>query len=184
VKARRAPRIAPAFDLFEPAPAALVVVPDPVPEPPAWAVEAATAPASAVERRDFAALVEEVQRGDLLVIRTRLVDGFGYHRYEAWERATAFFYDATRGELTWGRIDARRPIRAFDSVREYGAGVAWLMACQAEARVAIRLLCPETCRAAGESTPESGVYDGPGYVLITTDPEHRHRAALARRRPT
>jgi hypothetical protein len=40
----------------------------------------------------------------------------------------------------------------------------------------------KACRA-GETTPESGVYDGPGYILLTTDPEHRYRAALARRRP-
>lgn len=194
-RARRqpAPRIAPAFDLFDapaPAPApALVLAPpepepkrEPVPVPPPWAVEAATAPAELLDLRDFAVPLERVQRAELLVIRERTANGYGCI-YRAFERATACFYKATLDELTWGRIDTRRPLRAFDPVHEYTAAVEWQMQCEEEARAVIRDLCLETRRRDGESVLTSGVYDGPGYILVITDPEARHRAALAARRP-
>lgn len=161
---------------------ALASAPVELPPTPAWAIEAATAPPTVLERRrDFAAPVERILRGEHLVIRERGADG--HHTYRAFERATAFLYGITLDELTWGRIDTRRPIRSLDPYTNYVEAVAWQMTCSAEAQEVIRELCPEARRAAGETPPQGGVYDGPGYVLVTVDPEFRYRAARAREVP-
>lgn len=131
--------------------------------------------------RNFAAEVERIQAGKLLVIRERGKDG--HHTYRAFERADAFFYRITIDELTWGRIDTRRSLRQLDPYSDYGAIVSWEMECSALAREVIRQLCPETRLAPGETAPGSGIYDGPGYVLSTVDPEFRFQAARAREVP-
>lgn len=187
-RARRAPRVAPAFDLFELAPApALVVVPEPVPEPPAWAVEA-TRPTPVTERaRDFAARVERIWHSDgrRFVERTY---ASGTHDYYAWERADCFGYECTADELTYGRIDTRRLTRSFDPVTEVTKLREWEAACWAEARDLIHELCIETVhviddRGHRETGPGHAVYDGAGRVCLLSRPETRYHAAIARRRP-
>jgi hypothetical protein len=192
---RRAPRVAPAFDLglfdsksefariladgLAPAPApppALVVVP----EPPAWAVEAALAAPTIERRRDFGASIERIQRGEHLVIRERSTDAYKYEHYWAYERANTFFYGVTLdGDPAWGRIDTRRSPRSFDAVREAGDAVNWQLSCAREALAVIRDLCPETRLVDDERPTSAGVYAGPNYILVGR-PEDRYRAALDR----
>lgn len=159
-----------------PAPAPELV---PEPDEPS-APEPAPAPAPAA-RRNFAAAVERVQSGNLMVIRER--GEHSHHTYRAFERADAFFYYVTIDELTWGRIDRRRPLRELDPYRDYGAIVSWEMECSLLAREVIRQLCPETRLAPGETATGAGVYDGPGYISVTVDPEVRYQAARAREVP-
>lgn len=171
--------------------AGLTVVPAAAPAPaPTPASEQAQAPVeppppaeapTPAPGRNFAAAVERVQVGKLLVIRERGKDG--HHTYRAYERADAFFYQVTIDELTWGRIDTRRSLRTLDPYSDYDALVAWQLECSALAREVIRKLCPETRLAPGETAPGAGIYDGPGYVLSTVDPEFRFRAAKAREVP-
>jgi len=198
---RAAARSAPARDLFEPPvtgtppkefadllverglAAVLPAAPTaeaPVPAPPPAEAPVEAPPASSV--RHFVAETERVQLGKLMVIRERGADG--HHTYCAYERADAFFYGVTLDELTWGRIDRRRSLRQFDPYTEHAALVMWELECSAEARAVIRKLCPETRLAAHETAPGAGVYDGPGYVLLTVDPAFRYRAAIAREVPT
>lgn len=185
-----APRLAPARDLFEapttwtlpseftdylkeranPAPPA--PTPTLVPEP-----EVSVAPAG--PGRKFAAAIERVQDGDHLVIRER--GELGHHTYRAFERGDTFFHEVTIDELTWGRIDTRR-LRHLDPF-SYEI-VRLTLEYSAEAQAVIRQLCPETRRIAGESVLQSGIYDGPGYVLLTVDPEPRYQAARSREVPT
>ena len=130
---------------------------------------------SAPTTRNFAAASERVQSGGLLVIRERVEHG--HHRYRAFERATAFFHHVTIDELTWGRIDTRR----LGHLDPYGSEVfEKSLEYSLEAQTAIRQLCPETRRTVGDF----GIYEGPGYVLLTVDPEPRYRAARAREVPT
>lgn len=161
------------------APAEAPAPAEPEPPPPAEApVEAPTPPSSG---RNFAAATERVQLGKLMVIRER--GAHSHHTYRAFERADAFFHYVTIDELTWGRIDKRRPLRELDPYRDYGAIVSWEMECSALAREVIRQLCPETRLAPGETATRSGVYDGPGYISVTVDPEFRFQAARAREVP-
>ena len=164
------------------APAEPTPVAAPAPAPvPAPAPAPAETPVPVSLGRNFTAAVERVQTGKLMVIRERGSDG--HHIYRAFERADAFFHRVTIDELTWGRIDTRRPLRDLDPYRDYGAIVSWEMECSALAREVIRQLCPETRIAPGETAPGAGIYDGPGYVLSTVDPEFRFRAARAREVP-
>lgn len=182
----RAPRIEPARDLFDPpttfvppkeftdylkereTPAAPAPAPAAAP-PPELELPAPTGPG-----RNFAAMIERVQDGDHLVIRER--GEHGHHTYRAFERTDVFFHEVTIDELAWGRIDTRR-LRDLDP---YGHEVVQrTLANSSEAHEVIRRLCPEARRTAGESVPQSGIYDGPGYVLVTSDPETRYRAARA-----
>ncbi len=163
----RAPRLEPARDLFDPP-----TTPAPAAAPPPPELEL---PVPADPGRNFAAMIERVQDGDHLVIRER--DEHGHHTYRAFERTDVFFHEVTIDELTWGRIDTRR-LRDLDP---YGYEVVQrTLANSAEAHEVIRRLCPEARRPAGESVPQSGIYDGPGYVLVTSDPETRYRAARAK----
>lgn len=149
-----------------------------VPAPSASAPVAEVRVAPAAPGRDFAAELERVQAGDLLVIRER--GEHGHHTYRAYERCDAFFHHITIDELTWGRIDTRR----LGHLDPYGAEVYQKsLEHSLEAQKVIRQLCPETRRTAGETVPQSGIYDGPGYVLLTVDPEPRYRAARAREVP-
>ncbi|MBL9102143.1 MAG: hypothetical protein JNL82_14360 [Myxococcales bacterium] len=164
------------LDLFAPA----LPTPEPVPTPPAWAIEAATAPASPapelptrVRARDFATATERVWDGaDCFVLRTRVYSG---HEYRAYERSHthgfAVVYDP---DPVFGRIDTRCPsIAATDP----HAAIEGQLAREAEARALIHRLCPETVLREGERAVGNGVYDGPGYVLVTVDPEVRYQAA-------
>lgn len=172
----RSPRTkaAPALDLFVVPPAA----PEPTPEPPAWAIEAASAPpVSAAPPRDFVVALERVRSGEHLVVRRRVADG---HMYQAYERADALFYGETIDALTWGRIDTRRTalLAATDDLsapfdRQFNR--------EAEARAVIRELCPETIIQPGELAPAGcGIYDRPDGILVTADPARRYAAV---RRP-
>lgn len=174
---RTARRDAPARDLF-------AVVAPAEPAPPVMTKAAAAVLAfldkllAALDRpgRDFASRSERVLSGHRLVTRDVGPNG---HLYRAWERADAFAYGVTLDELTWGRIDTRRPLRALD----LRVAIDHQLAREAEARDLIRELCPETLRRAGETMTGAGVYDGPGYVLVTSDPAVRLRIACGARRP-
>lgn len=147
------------------------------PEPPAPAPEPEpeVSVAPATPGRNFSAASERVQDGDHLVIRERIEHG--HHNYRAYERADAFFHHITIDELTWGRIDTRR----LGHLDPYGGEYfEKLMECSVEAQRVIRQLCPETRRCVGDF----GIYDGPGYVLLTVDPEHKYQAARSREVPT
>lgn len=170
-------------------PLSLLDPPAPVPTPPpAWAVEAATAPPSeAAPLRDFETARELVwhRDGRRFVLRERQAprDG-GAHIYTAYELADAVFYGVTREGISpaalrpYGRIDTRLPLRAFDPVAEYSAAIEWRMAQQGLALELIRELCPETIHVRGDA-----VFDGPGHVTMLTRPEPRYLAAMAARRP-
>lgn len=156
--------------------------PEPAPEiedgheSPVLAPAAPPPPEPAPTTRNFTTALERVQSGDLLVIRERVEHG--HHRYRAFERSKTYFHEETIDELTWGRIDTRR-LRNLDP---YGPErVELLMKYSAEAHDAIRQLCPETRR----HPSDSGIFmfDGPGYVLLTVDPEARYLAARAREVP-
>lgn len=184
------PRLEPARDLFDP-PTTFVppkeftnylkerksppaVAPAPAPAPAAVPPPELELSAPTGSGRNFAAALERVQDGDHLVIRER--GEHGHHTYRAFERTDVFFHEVTIDELTWGRIDTRR-LRDLDP---YGYEVVQrTLANSAEAHEVIRRLCPEARRTAGENVPQSGIYDGPGYVLVTCDPETRYRAARA-----
>lgn len=131
-----------------------------VPVPPAWAVEAATAPPTVLAPpRNFIADTERVRSDDHLVIRQRVPDG---HLYQVYERADAAFYNVTIDELTWGRVDDLRAAIERQFERE------------TEARAVIRRLCPETLIRPGELAPAGcGIYDRPDGILITADPARR-----------
>lgn len=152
---------------------------------PAWAVEAAapTDPLTPPPRRNFLESHERVWDGDLVVIRQRGEDG--HHTYRAFECGSDFRHQTAfvLGELTYGRIDTRRHDQPLDPYTDYVELIAWGLLCSAAAQAVIRKLCPETRLAAGESAPTAGVYEGPGYVLVTVDPEFRYRAARAREVP-
>ena len=129
--------------------------------------------------RDLAVALERIRNADgrQLVTRTRDANG---HLYRAWERTDVFSYGVDL-KLTWGRIDTRRPFGVqTDDLR---AAIDYQMACEAEARALINLLCPETALAKGETAVSCGIYDGPGYVLVTSDPATRLRIACGARRP-
>lgn len=155
----------------EPAPAPAPVEPTP---PPAWAVEAATAPPTVLAPpRDFEAAQERVRLGEHLVIRQRVADG---HLYQAFERADAFFYNVTLDALTWGRIDTRRDATP-DPADDLRAAFERQFEREAEARAVIRALCPETIIHPGELAPAGcGIYERPDGILITSDPARRYAA--------
>lgn len=184
----RAPRLEPARDLFDP-PTTFVPPKEftdylaerkttpavaPAPAPPAAPPPEIELPAPTGPGRNFAAAIERVQDGDHLVIRER--DARGHHTYRAFERCDAFFHEETLDELTWGRIDTRRR-RHLDP---FGyETVAKALEYSAEAQRVIRQLCPETRRTVGDF----GIYEGPGYVLLTVDPGPRYQAARSREVP-
>lgn len=163
--------------------AKLEVVAEPAAPVPAWAVEAATAAPPAPRRRVFDEAHERVWDGDLVVIRERGTDG--HHTYRAFELAGEHQHRVNfrLGELTYGRIDTRRSPRKYDPYSEYAELVAWELECSAAAHAVIRQLCAETRREADEQAVHAGVYEGPGYVLVTVDPARRHQAVLAKEVP-
>lgn len=146
-----------------------------VPAPaPVLLPEVSVAPAA--PGRDFAAELERVQAGDLLVTRER--GEHGHHTYRAYERCDAFFHHITLDELTWGRIDTRR----LGHLDPYGPEVFQKsLEYSLEAHKVIRQICPETRRTGDDF---GLVYDGPGYVLLTVDPAPLYRAARAKEVPT
>ena len=185
--APRLPRAQP-LSLLDPPP-----VVEPTPVPPAWAVEAAAAPPTVrVQVRDFEALRELVwhRDGQRFVCRDRQDprDG-GAHIYHAYELADVGSFGVVVEGLTpaalrpYGRIDTRRPPRAFDPIAEYSAGVDWRIAQQRIALELIRELCPETIRLP-DGGPGHAVFDGPGCVTMLSRPEPRFMAFMAARRPT
>lgn len=177
-RARRAARTAAAeaIEMFA-SPAAPVLARQPAlaVAPPAWAVEAAAVPATLHTPlpRDFASPTERIRHGDRLVLRRRVYSG---HLYEAYERATVFFYSVDLDEGTWGRVDTRRPLQDIDPIADLDVAWAWRREREDDAHDLIHRLCPETVIAAGERAVGSGVYHGPGYVLLTVDPATRRPA--------
>jgi len=144
---------------------------EPMPAPPAWAVEAATAPPTVLAPpRNFDADTERVRSDDHLVIRQRVADG---HLYQVYERADAAFYNVTIDELTWGRVDTRRdPV--VDPADDLRAAIERQFERETEARAVIRRLCPETIIRPGELAPAGcGIYDRPDGIFITADPARR-----------
>lgn len=185
---------APVRDLFDPAPA---WTPPPefaaylaereaatAPAPAAaWAVEAATAPASLTVSvptpRDFTVAEERVRCGGHLVVRRQSTGG---HVFRAYERAGVYFHgDHLDGDVAWGRVDTRHATK-LDPANPRAA-IEHQIEREAEAWDVIRRVCPETARLAGETTVGAGVYEGPGYIRVTSDLERRYQAALAARRP-
>lgn len=161
---RSAPRLAPT----------LALVAEPTPQAPTWAVQAATSPAALDQPRDLIAARERIWHRDGRRFAERTHED-RHHTYRAYERADCLSYGVTVDELTYGRIDTRKPV----SGKLPGADIDWLVQQQREALDLIRSLCPETV---GEHDAGHRVYPGPGYVLVLR-PQERLAVLAARRSP-
>lgn len=163
------------------------------------ALIAPTPPTALVRRRDFTALVERVVDGRLLVIRTlvteagcraRIVNGETvteevqvpcYHEYRAFELVGDgdSYGELAPGDAAYGRVDTKHPrVRVDDN-----GAIEHELARQRDAVKIIGQTCPEASLARDESCVGAGVYTGPGYVRVTTDPETRRAALRAAWRP-
>lgn len=155
-----------------------------VPAPPAR--EPAEPPTSLRRRRDFDAPVERVDAGPHLVIRTLVTEptrsgtnrAVRFHEYRAYELVAdgESYTVLAPGDAAYGCVDTRRN-RGADPFEHQFARAA-------EAVELIGRLCPEAALAKGEMPASVGVYSGPGYVRITSNPEARLAKLRAEWRPT